>query len=254
MVERLSRGPVSVSELARPLDMSLSAVVQHLAVLEAGGLVRSEKKRSGPHLPRRARRAAESGTVDRRATRELGAPARPLGRLPRRDQRFCSEEKIMTQRSTEHATFVIERTYDAAPARVFSAWAVPAAKRRWFSGPDGWDDVAYELDFRVGGHEISRVGEPGGPVYSYEAHYHDVVPNERIAYAYTMDRDQTRISVSLATVEFEPAGAGTRLIVTEQGAFLDGHDKPEFHEHGTKELLDSLDAALRDAQAASPTA
>jgi DNA-binding transcriptional ArsR family regulator len=43
MVERLSRGPASVSELARPLAMSLPAVVQHLQVLEASGLVRSEK-------------------------------------------------------------------------------------------------------------------------------------------------------------------------------------------------------------------
>jgi DNA-binding transcriptional ArsR family regulator len=43
MVERLSRGPASVSELARPLAMSLAAVVQHLQVLEASGLVRSEK-------------------------------------------------------------------------------------------------------------------------------------------------------------------------------------------------------------------
>jgi DNA-binding transcriptional ArsR family regulator len=43
MVERLSRGPASVSELARPLDMSLPAVVQHLQVLEASGLVRSQK-------------------------------------------------------------------------------------------------------------------------------------------------------------------------------------------------------------------
>ena len=43
MVERLSRGPASVSELARPLVMSLPAVVQHLHVLEASGLVRSEK-------------------------------------------------------------------------------------------------------------------------------------------------------------------------------------------------------------------
>jgi DNA-binding transcriptional ArsR family regulator len=43
MVERLSRGPASVSELARPLPMSLPAVVQHLKVLEASGLVRSEK-------------------------------------------------------------------------------------------------------------------------------------------------------------------------------------------------------------------
>jgi DNA-binding transcriptional ArsR family regulator len=43
MVERLSRGPTSVSELARPLDMSLPAVIQHLQILEASGLVRSEK-------------------------------------------------------------------------------------------------------------------------------------------------------------------------------------------------------------------
>jgi DNA-binding transcriptional ArsR family regulator len=43
MVERLSRGPASVSELARPLEMSLPAVVQHLQVLEGSGLIRSEK-------------------------------------------------------------------------------------------------------------------------------------------------------------------------------------------------------------------
>lgn len=43
MVERLARGPATVSELAEPLPMSLPAVVQHLQVLEASGLVRSEK-------------------------------------------------------------------------------------------------------------------------------------------------------------------------------------------------------------------
>ena len=43
MVQRLSRGPASVSELARPLEMSLPAVVQHLQVLEGSGLVKSEK-------------------------------------------------------------------------------------------------------------------------------------------------------------------------------------------------------------------
>ena len=43
MVERLSRGPAPMSELARPLPMSLPAAMQHLSVLEAAGLVRSEK-------------------------------------------------------------------------------------------------------------------------------------------------------------------------------------------------------------------
>lgn len=44
MLVRLSRGPASVSELAKPLPMSLPAVLQHLQMLEASGLVRSEKK------------------------------------------------------------------------------------------------------------------------------------------------------------------------------------------------------------------
>jgi DNA-binding transcriptional ArsR family regulator len=43
MVERLTRGPASVTELAAPFDMSLSAVMQHLGILEASGLVRTEK-------------------------------------------------------------------------------------------------------------------------------------------------------------------------------------------------------------------
>lgn len=43
MVERLSRGPASVSELAEPFQMSMSAVVQHLKILEGAGLVASEK-------------------------------------------------------------------------------------------------------------------------------------------------------------------------------------------------------------------
>ena len=43
IIERLSRGPASVSELARPFDMSLPAIVQHLSLLEAAGIVVSEK-------------------------------------------------------------------------------------------------------------------------------------------------------------------------------------------------------------------
>jgi uncharacterized protein YndB with AHSA1/START domain len=149
-----------------------------------------------------------------------------------------------TERSTEHATFVIERTYDASPARVFAAWADPAAKRRWFGDPDNPASEAHALDFRVGGRETNRGGPPGGPVYAYEAHYHDIVPNERIAYAYTMDMDGRRISVSVTTVEFAPAGAGMRLTFTEQGAFLDGLDKPAYREQGTNDLLDALGTVL----------
>jgi uncharacterized protein YndB with AHSA1/START domain len=150
----------------------------------------------------------------------------------------------MSERSVTHGTFVLERTYDASPARVFAAWANPAAKARWFGSPDE-GGAKYELDFRVGGREVNRGGPPGGPVYTYDAHYQDIVPNLRIIYTYDMHLNQTRISVSLATVEFKPAGAGTRLILTEYGAFLDGHDTPAQREHGTGELLDALGVELR---------
>jgi uncharacterized protein YndB with AHSA1/START domain len=152
----------------------------------------------------------------------------------------------VTERSTRHATFVIERSYVASPARVFAAWADPEAKARWFGIPE-----EYELDFRVGGREVNRGGPPGGPLYTYDAHYHDIVRDQRIAYTYTMDQDQTRISVSVATVEFKPADTGTRLILTEQGVFLDGFDTPEDREAGTKELLDKLEATLRSEAATS---
>jgi uncharacterized protein YndB with AHSA1/START domain len=150
----------------------------------------------------------------------------------------------MSERSITHGTFVLERIYDASPTRVFAAWANPAAKARWFAGPDEVD-ANYELDFRVGGREVNRGGPPGGPVYTYDARYQDIVPNLRIVYTYDMHLNQTRISVSLATVEFKPAGAGTRLILTEHGAFLDGHDTPAQREHGTGELLDALGVELR---------
>ena len=146
----------------------------------------------------------------------------------------------MTERSVTHATFVVERVYPASPARVFSAWADARVKARWFGPPDEGVDE-YSLDFRVGGREWSKGADPhGGKTYTYEARYYDIVPDERIVTAYEMHLDGTRISVSLGTVELKREGKGTRLRYTEQGAFLDGFDRPELREKGTIDLLDAL--------------
>jgi uncharacterized protein YndB with AHSA1/START domain len=157
----------------------------------------------------------------------------------------------MSDRSVTHATFSLERTYQASPARVFAAWADPAAKARWFHGPDEWQPREPEMDFRVGGHERTAGGPKGGPVFTYDARYQDIVPDERIVLTYEMRMDDTRISVSVATVELTPADAGTRLVYTEQGAFLDGHDSPEDREQGTNALLDALGAVLQGARASA---
>jgi uncharacterized protein YndB with AHSA1/START domain len=150
----------------------------------------------------------------------------------------------MTQRSITHAMFSLERTYDASPSRVFHAFADPAAKAQWFGGPEEWGPAEAEVDFRVGGRETNRGGPKGGPVSSFVATYQDIVPDERIVYTYEMELDGTRVSVSLATIEFAPEGSGTRLTITEQGAFLDGHEDPALREEGTGWLLDALGKAL----------
>ena len=146
----------------------------------------------------------------------------------------------MSDRSAAHSTFVIERNYDASPARVFAAWADVNAKGQWF-GPGG--DREHELDFREGGRERFEAAVEGA-VYSYDALYEDIVRDERIVYTYNMQRDGVRMSVSVTTVELLADGDRTRLRYTEQGVFLDGEDKPELREHGTKELLDKLADAL----------
>jgi uncharacterized protein YndB with AHSA1/START domain len=152
----------------------------------------------------------------------------------------------MAQRKTEHATFTIERVFDAKPARVFKAFADPKAKAAWFGGGDEWAQGGRELDFRVGGRErLSGRPKGGGPIHSFDALYQDIVPDERIIYSYDMHMDDKRISVSLATIELKPAGGGTRLVFTEQAVFLDGHDDAGSRERGTHGLLDKLGAWLR---------
>jgi uncharacterized protein YndB with AHSA1/START domain len=128
---------------------------------------------------------------------------------------------------------------------VFAAWSDPEAKARWFDGPG----AEVELDFRVGGRERRRGTLPDGRAYTFQALYHDIVWARRIVFTYEMHLDETRISVSVATVQLRPERAGTRLVFTEQGAFLDGHEMAGRREHGMGSLLDALGAELRSKRA-----
>ena len=146
--------------------------------------------------------------------------------------------------SVTHATFVLERTYDADVQRVFAAWATQKAKVRWFVGPDDSARTDHDLDFRIGGKEHMSVAVAGGPVYAFDAVYQDIVVDERIVTTYQMHMDGDLISVSVATVELEPVGPSTKLTYTEQGAFLDELDTVGAREAGTAELLDNLGREL----------
>ena len=150
----------------------------------------------------------------------------------------------MSKRKVAHDHFTIERVYPASPARVFKAWARAESKARWFVGPGEWQQQKREFDFRVGGIEILSGQIPGQVPHHFHAVYHDIVENQRIVYGYHMLAGETPISVSLATVQLEPEGTGTRLSFTEQCAFLDDFDDAGSREQGTRQLLEQLGAAL----------
>ncbi len=152
----------------------------------------------------------------------------------------------MTERSVTHATFRIERTYEAAtPEQVFFAFADKASTRRWFVEGEGWQIDSFEMDFRVGGIERSSFRFQGGPQVSNETVYHDIVENQRLVCAYSMTVGEDRISVSLGTIEISATEGGTKLVYTEQGAYLDGHDNVAQREAGCRELYEALAIELQ---------
>jgi uncharacterized protein YndB with AHSA1/START domain len=144
-------------------------------------------------------------------------------------------------RTVVHDTFVLDRRYPAPPARVFNAFADPASKKQWWDDDEIEKNAPHVIDFRVGGRE-SMAGEiPGGEAsFTFDAVYQDIVENSRIVYSYEMTMNGRRISVSVATLEFLADGDGTRLMLTEQGAYLDGLDTSAQREEGTRGLLEAL--------------
>jgi uncharacterized protein YndB with AHSA1/START domain len=146
----------------------------------------------------------------------------------------------MSKRSVTHATFTIERVYDATVEQVFKANSDQAIKRRWFAEGEGFSVQKYELDFRVGGIELCRFRYGEGEPMTFDAVFQDIVANERIITAYSMTIGGNRISSSLATTQLRGEGRKTRLIFTEQGAYLDGHDNVPQREEGSRGLLEAL--------------
>ena len=147
--------------------------------------------------------------------------------------------------SIHHGQFAIERTYSASADRVYAAWGELGARASWFVGPDGWREVRRELDFRVGGHELLEGRFPNGRVSLYTARFHALVPASRIVIAYDMHLTGSHHSTSLATIElFRASKDGTRLLFTEQVAFLDDTQSAASREHGTGVLLDQLTSYL----------
>lgn len=150
---------------------------------------------------------------------------------------------MTTPKPFVHGTFTIERTYDATPERIFRAFSEYADKHRWFARHDDWPLLAYTLDFRVGGREHYR-GTSEGVEHTMDAYYWDIVPNERIIWAYEMHVAGEKISVSLNTIRLKKDGRKTKMTFTEQGTYFWKENDLAMREQGTHGLLDALEREL----------
>lgn len=150
----------------------------------------------------------------------------------------------MPDRSIVYGSFSLERQFPVPPSRVFAAWADPTIKAKWFGDEGEGGNGTTIFEFSEGGREYNSGKAPDGQVYSFDLRYGDIVPDQRIVYTYEMAVEGKRISVSLAYIEFEANGTGTRMAVTEHGAFLDGLDNVEQRRAGTEWLMDRLSQLL----------
>ena len=150
----------------------------------------------------------------------------------------------MSDQSVIHDTVVVRRLYEAPTERVYRAWTDPALLERWYvPGDEKWSAKIVEHDFRVGGGKRITFGPPG-ETFVEDCHYVDIVPNRRICYAMAIARGDTRITVSMVTVEFTAHGERCDVRVTDQLAILDGGDTAKDRQRGWGETLDKLPSVL----------
>ncbi|WP_456845926.1 SRPBCC family protein [Cellulomonas sp. P5_C6] len=153
---------------------------------------------------------------------------------------------MTTQTTTgvAHATFVIDRTFDAPIERVWDAFAVPEQHAQWFGAEDNFTETEAHEEFRVGGQAVQDGQWHGGPTSRFVATYTDIVERARIVSTYDMWVGGEHLSTSLTTTELEAVDGGTRVTFTEQGVYLDGKDDGSKREEGFRGILETLAAYL----------
>jgi uncharacterized protein YndB with AHSA1/START domain len=139
-----------------------------------------------------------------------------------------------------HATIVMERTYNASPARVFAAWSDVEARKRWAAPAEDIRIEYEEADFREGARDLSRCIEPGNEDYIAAVTYIDIKRDQRIAFIEDIAHGKKRVSAALISMELTPQGAATRLLLTMQIASFDQAGMEQGYQFGWNAALDNL--------------
>jgi uncharacterized protein YndB with AHSA1/START domain len=139
-----------------------------------------------------------------------------------------------------HATIVMERTYSAAPERVFAAWSDVEARKRWSSPADNIRIEYEQAEFFEGGADVSRCIEPSNEDYVATVNYLDIKRDRRIVFAESVVHGAKRVSAALITMELTPKGAQTHLALTMQIASFDEAGMEAGYQFGWSAALDNL--------------
>jgi uncharacterized protein YndB with AHSA1/START domain len=136
-------------------------------------------------------------------------------------------------------SLTLKRRLNAAPEKVFAAWADPAKLSRWF-GPDAAGVTRAELDLRPGGRFTFGFRTPDGEQHQVGGVYREVVPDEKLVFTWAWHSTPER--ESLVTVLIKADGGGTILTVTHEQFFDEA--ARDRHHGGWTASLEKLEAYL----------
>lgn len=123
----------------------------------------------------------------------------------------------------------LEREFGAPPGRVFAAWTDSKLMAKWW-GPEGVSCPVCEVDLRVGGRwRTCMKGEKGGENW-VSGVYREIVPGKRLAFTWAWEENGVRGHEMLVEVDFAPAGANTRVTLTQSN--FASHEARDNHQIG----------------------
>lgn len=147
-----------------------------------------------------------------------------------------------------HSRFTLDRILPGSPVHAFRFWSGPTLKNLWAGCHPDWTEREIRHDFRVGGHDFSRLADPAGVEHEVDIAYLDILVPERIVYAYSMRVNGKLLSASLVTLLFRFHDRGSLMRYDEHLLMLDGDGAGR--EIGTGHGFDRLEAAMAETLAA----
>ena len=146
----------------------------------------------------------------------------------------------METATEDKTSLAIRRVYQAPVAAVYAAWTDPEQMKQWMGPTDAFGESEVTMDVRVGGRYRIVMHSPDGETHRVGGVYREVVPNKKLVYTWAWESTPER--ESLVTLEFNPSGEGTELVLAHQ-RFADTQARDK-HQEGWIGCLDRLGGFL----------